>query len=480
MRATTESDAFLPTMTDLSRELPDDEAALVAAIHDDPAADDPRLVYADWLEERGDPRSEFIRLQCELFGMTDEDPRHRDLTKRELKFLHEHKERWIGPIIERTRSAHLYRGFVDRIAVQASQFPKHAEQLFEWAPITRVKLIQLTGKSVGAVAKVPELANIEHLRIAGTKLDDNGWRTFLGSPHLVGLRELEAPNALDILGTTALRECASAGSIERLDLSVCELGGEAIEALAAATEFESLRNLDVHLNRFDYAGIEALAAAVWLPRLEHLHLDAHTVSLDPLGRTGAVSALRSLHIQGTNSAAGTILESPYLSSLESLAIDFTGFGDEDLAGVARARSLPRLEHLSARWGRVTGAGLQRFLSGDHVPPLTRLVLDHNRGIGPQGAVAIARSLRPIVLNLHNCVVEDAGAIAIAESPNMAGLRKLSLAGNGLTDRSARAILDSPHLGGLVSLDLRGNRIGKDLQKALRKRHGVGVCSFSAR
>jgi uncharacterized protein (TIGR02996 family) len=26
------------------------------------------LVYADWLEERGDPRSEFLRLQAELAG----------------------------------------------------------------------------------------------------------------------------------------------------------------------------------------------------------------------------------------------------------------------------------------------------------------------------------------------------------------------------------------------------------------------------
>ena len=26
--------------------------------------DTPRLIFADWLEERGDPRGEFIRVQC--------------------------------------------------------------------------------------------------------------------------------------------------------------------------------------------------------------------------------------------------------------------------------------------------------------------------------------------------------------------------------------------------------------------------------
>lgn len=42
-------------------------AALLQAILDEPDADDRRLVYADFLEEQGEPeRSEFIRVQCEL------------------------------------------------------------------------------------------------------------------------------------------------------------------------------------------------------------------------------------------------------------------------------------------------------------------------------------------------------------------------------------------------------------------------------
>jgi uncharacterized protein (TIGR02996 family) len=45
----------------------DDGAALLAAIRAHPAEDTPRLVYADWLQERGgDDRAEFIRIQCQL------------------------------------------------------------------------------------------------------------------------------------------------------------------------------------------------------------------------------------------------------------------------------------------------------------------------------------------------------------------------------------------------------------------------------
>lgn len=39
---------------------------LLHAIQEDPADDTLRLVYADWLEEQGDPRCEFIRLQLQL------------------------------------------------------------------------------------------------------------------------------------------------------------------------------------------------------------------------------------------------------------------------------------------------------------------------------------------------------------------------------------------------------------------------------
>jgi serine/threonine-protein kinase len=44
-----------------------DESAFLTAVRDDPFAPDPRLVYADWLEERGDPRAEYLRLLCAPF-----------------------------------------------------------------------------------------------------------------------------------------------------------------------------------------------------------------------------------------------------------------------------------------------------------------------------------------------------------------------------------------------------------------------------
>jgi uncharacterized protein (TIGR02996 family) len=41
------------------------QEAFLKAIQEQPEDDGPRLMYADWLEERGDPRGEFIRVQCQ-------------------------------------------------------------------------------------------------------------------------------------------------------------------------------------------------------------------------------------------------------------------------------------------------------------------------------------------------------------------------------------------------------------------------------
>ncbi len=46
--------------------MPDGADHLMHAIVSDPADIGARLAYADWLEERGDPRGEFIRLQFEI------------------------------------------------------------------------------------------------------------------------------------------------------------------------------------------------------------------------------------------------------------------------------------------------------------------------------------------------------------------------------------------------------------------------------
>lgn len=56
-----------------------EDEAFVAAIRAQPTDDTLRLVYADWLDERDDPRGAFVRLEYRLHGMHEADPDYRKL-----------------------------------------------------------------------------------------------------------------------------------------------------------------------------------------------------------------------------------------------------------------------------------------------------------------------------------------------------------------------------------------------------------------
>jgi uncharacterized protein (TIGR02996 family) len=70
------------------------EADLLASIAAAPHDDAPRLVYADWLEERGDPRGEYITLQFQRRRDGGLSPKEQ---AREAALLTKHKRDWLGP-----------------------------------------------------------------------------------------------------------------------------------------------------------------------------------------------------------------------------------------------------------------------------------------------------------------------------------------------------------------------------------------------
>src|SRR6516165_5845774 len=74
-----------------------------AFLHDilaHPDDDAPRLIYADWLEEHNNPRGEFIRVQCALARLDDEDPRRWPLEQREGELLQQYEQQWLTPLRE--------------------------------------------------------------------------------------------------------------------------------------------------------------------------------------------------------------------------------------------------------------------------------------------------------------------------------------------------------------------------------------------
>ena len=52
------------------------EEAFLAALAASPGDEGTRVVYADWLEERGDPRAEYVRIEAQLHALPAAESRH--------------------------------------------------------------------------------------------------------------------------------------------------------------------------------------------------------------------------------------------------------------------------------------------------------------------------------------------------------------------------------------------------------------------
>ena len=195
-----------------------EELAMFAAIADDPLSNAPRLGYADWLDERGDPLGEFIRVQC---GIQDRDihPGQNlfyQLSQREHHLISAFQKEW------EQRLSHLPlefggfdRGLVGRITISPEDFASCAPELFELCPWlgtidltspfeaipsspywSRIKslYIECEGElSPGWIANLIESAGFERidgLELWDLKLNARDMGAIANSPVTRGLRSL--------------------------------------------------------------------------------------------------------------------------------------------------------------------------------------------------------------------------------------------------------------------------------------------------
>jgi len=142
-----------------------DHDSFLQAILAHPDDDHLRLVYADWLEERADPRGEFIRVQMELAQPGLDRARRVELQKREHALWVEHHKLWLGPLTPLVLRARFRRGFVDRVEMTPAQFVEHADVVFAAAPVNGATLHDWPQYLID-VAECVALRNLRHLGFA--------------------------------------------------------------------------------------------------------------------------------------------------------------------------------------------------------------------------------------------------------------------------------------------------------------------------
>src|SRR5262245_2184200 len=116
-----------------------DAEALWAAVLANPEDDAPRLVYADWLDEHGQPeRAAFIRLQIEWARAPKHDPIRVVLARRADRLWDLYGADWVAelPRIDHITWGEFDRGFPRAVVARSlADFERVAAQLSAIAPI---------------------------------------------------------------------------------------------------------------------------------------------------------------------------------------------------------------------------------------------------------------------------------------------------------------------------------------------------------
>src|SRR5262249_9638536 len=217
--------------------------AFLQAIREAPDDDAVRLIYADWLEEHGQPeRAEFIRVQCAL-ARGAAGPRRAELEARQRLLLERHGRQWATPVSRLVRGWEVRRGFVDAVSIDRQTFLAGADELFRVAPVQRVQLHwgavppQDRARFVPILAECGHLSRLRALDLAHNGLGSGGVRALAVCEYLDRLTELNlAHNQIGDAGARALAFSPLPERLHSLDLSHNDLGPGAVRSLSAALQ----------------------------------------------------------------------------------------------------------------------------------------------------------------------------------------------------------------------------------------------------
>jgi uncharacterized protein (TIGR02996 family) len=128
-----------------------DQLALLKNIRANPDDDLARLVYADWVEERGDkPMGDLIRVHIEREHAEPGSARYFDLISHAGMLLAQNRDRWTADLRERfcVTGVEFVRGIPEEVELPLSAFAGVAEKLFSTLPIRHVILTGVSELSV--------------------------------------------------------------------------------------------------------------------------------------------------------------------------------------------------------------------------------------------------------------------------------------------------------------------------------------------
>jgi uncharacterized protein (TIGR02996 family) len=339
--------------------------------------------------------------------------------------------------------------------------------------------MRLTPGDILALLGAPALESLTALDLHGNELDADAWQGFRSARFR--LRELDL--SFTQLGAAALDRllgCASLAELCRLHLNACGRTAENVRALAASRFWAQAEELRMRQGMPPGANLELVD--------DETSAQAEPVSLAPLFEAQGSKNLRILDL-GENAlrdaGVSRLCAAPWAETLLYLDLSQNYLSDDALRELARSGRFKSLRtlHLSfnsvyhqnnaAANESITDAGLRALADCPDLANLRVLSLSGTR-ISAAGIDAVLNSphFRLTSLSLAQCQLRSDVLDVFASSPRTARLEVLDLSGNDeIRGGSLRALAESEYLSPQTELDIRGIEGGEKARAELRRRLG---------
>lgn len=249
----------------------------IVAEPDDPA---PRLVYADWLEERGDPHAELIRLQCTHWRQSIDDPIRQAHRLREIELITTHDADWLEPIRDLGLVARFRHGFLEVNVSGVRTFLEKAERLFRqpWVLHVHLRDSRADLDDIAELAASPHFERLQRLDLTRSYIRNDGIRKMANAPFPCRLTHLMLNHVeLSTLGLKALLAGMDVSRLIELRLSHNGIGAAGAKAVSQTPLLRCLETLDLSYNQLGTEGGIYIAETLYLTHLHALFVRGNSI-----------------------------------------------------------------------------------------------------------------------------------------------------------------------------------------------------------
>lgn len=353
---------------------------------DHPDDDQLRLVYADVLSERGDPRGELISVQCALMHRPDDAA----LRLREAELLNANRREWFGPLEHFLRarnpedaSGYLVKGgFVHHVRARLNGERGEVDELFRLVPSLRS--LEVNGEGLTASRALHRLRRLCITGVVGafSELLSEG---FFDELEALDLQVIDGEPGPGLSRLKSLVEFRSIWGMRGLfplprKLKTLDAYGQDVIRTQLTTPRKALREFVLRSATVTIEDAEALTKQA--PYLEQIMLKMAVLSREALERLFRVEwpHLKVLELHGvslSHEGVATLgeLVAPALRTLE---LNIVQLRDEGAQQVVAMPWFSQLNRLSLVANRLTDAGVLPLIKAKH--SLVELDLQKNNQI----------------------------------------------------------------------------------------------------